>query len=561
MKKARCLTSFSLFFFFLNIAAYSYADTSVSGNITENTIWTEENSPYIITGTLQIWEGITLQINSGVTVKVYPGIQIKAQGGIKAEGTTDKPITFTSTNSSFWGGISYVGVSGVNIIDHCIFENASTAIYFLYCPITTMTYCVFRNNGAVFSAAGGHPGALNLSHNDFINNNSAISGLRNSELIITYNNFIDNETAIGYNYVGVFHVNYNNFIGNTLAFYASGNASADNNWWGTTDTSVIDSLIYDKYDDVSLGVVNYQPIATEPIADAGAGIIFSLSGTVTGAVQADVTITLSDSDSNSTTTDSLGNYVFSGLTNGTYTITPSKSGYTFTPSNWTVTINGANQTGIDFTSALNCTYYISPTNQSFSSSGGTGNVSVTTQSECIWTATSNSSWITVSSGNSGTGNGTVNYSVSANSSTSSRIGTMTEAGQTFTVTQSGLTCTYTISPTSQSYNSDGGIGNVSVTASSSNCSWTATSNDSWITITSGSSGTGNGTVNYSVLANSSTSSRTGTMTIAGGTFTVTQGGGCSTWTDVIDKYNAYVSEQTVWTDVITCYNQYTSSPP
>jgi hypothetical protein len=41
------------------------------------------------------------------------------------------------------------------------------------------------------------------------------------------------------------------------------------------------------------------------------------------------------------------------------------------------------------------------------------------------------------------------------------------------------------------------------------------SNATFITITSGSSGTGNGTVNYSVAANTGTTSRTGTMTIAG----------------------------------------------
>lgn len=82
-------------------------------------------------------------------------------------------------------------------------------------------------------------------------------------------------------------------------------------------------------------------------------------------------------------------------------------------------------------------------------------------------------------------------------------------------------CTYSIPPTSQSFSSAGGSGTVSVTAGRG-CSWTATSNDSWITITSGSSGSGNGTVNYSVAPNLTTSSRTGTMTIAGQTFTVTQ---------------------------------------
>jgi hypothetical protein len=84
-----------------------------------------------------------------------------------------------------------------------------------------------------------------------------------------------------------------------------------------------------------------------------------------------------------------------------------------------------------------CSYSISPTSNSFTSSGGTGSVGVTAQSGCSWTASINSSWITITAGSSGSGNGTVSYSVSANMSTVSRSGTMTIAGKTFTINQSG----------------------------------------------------------------------------------------------------------------------------
>jgi hypothetical protein len=47
------------------------------------------------------------------------------------------------------------------------------------------------------------------------------------------------------------------------------------------------------------------------------------------------------------------------------------------------------------------------------------------------------------------------------------------------------------------------------------------SNDAWITVDSGSSGTGDGVVTFSVGANAG-APRTGTMTIAGQTFTVAQ---------------------------------------
>ena len=172
-----------------------------------------------------------------------------------------------------------------------------------------------------------------------------------------------------------------------------------------------------------------------------------------------------------------------------------------------------------------CTYSILPLNKSFSSGGGTGSVGVTASSNsCNWTSVSNAAWITITSGASGTGDGTVAYSVSANTSSSARTGTMTIAGQTFTVIEAGLVCGYSISPTSQSFSSSGGTCSVGVTASSSSCRWTAVSNVTWITITSGDSGEGNGTVVYSVSANTGTSARTGTMTIAGQTFTVIEDG-------------------------------------
>ena len=56
------------------------------------------------------------------------------------------------------------------------------------------------------------------------------------------------------------------------------------------------------------------------------------------------------------------------------------------------------------------------------------------------------------------------------------------------------------------------------------CGSTAVSHDSWITITSGSSGSANGVVTFSVAPNTSPVSRIGSMTIAGETFTVTQAG-------------------------------------
>lgn len=85
-------------------------------------------------------------------------------------------------------------------------------------------------------------------------------------------------------------------------------------------------------------------------------------------------------------------------------------------------------------------------------------------------------------------------------------------------------CTFTLNPASASPSAAGGAGTVAVTASSGSCVWTASSSASWISITGGASGTGSGTVSYSVQANTG-AQRTGTLLIAGQSFTVTQAAG------------------------------------
>ncbi len=93
----------------------------------------------------------------------------------------------------------------------------------------------------------------------------------------------------------------------------------------------------------------------------------------------------------------------------------------------------------------------------------------------------------------------------------------------------GGTCSFSINPTSASFAAAGGSASVAVTTQAG-CNWTAVSNNSFITITSGASGSGSGTVNYSVAANTG-AARNGSMTIAGLNFGVSQaaagGGGCT----------------------------------
>src|SRR4051794_28050707 len=67
-------------------------------------------------------------------------------------------------------------------------------------------------------------------------------------------------------------------------------------------------------------------------------------------------------------------------------------------------------------------------------------------------------------------------------------------------------CTYTVSPPSASVTAGGGAGSITVNATGV-CGWTAAPQESWITITGGTSGQGAGTVTYSVQPNSNSQPR------------------------------------------------------
>lgn len=110
-----------------------------------------------------------------------------------------------------------------------------------------------------------------------------------------------------------------------------------------------------------------------------------------------------------------------------------------------------------------CTYAISSSSASFAASGGTGSVSITTPSYCNWTTSSGISWIGVNTG-SGMGSGLMTYSVSPNTDTVGRVGSLTIAGNVFTITEDGVVIPSTTYTLSVSKNGTGG-GSVSTNPS------------------------------------------------------------------------------------------------
>lgn len=209
----------------------------------------------------------------------------------------------------------------------------------------------------------------------------------------------------------------------------------------------------------------------------------------------------------------------SGSGNGAVAFTVSAN-VTANPRTGTIAVAGQTITVVQ--AGVACTYTLSTTSQSVTHTAGNASFSVTAPVGCAWTATSGANWLTPTNP-SGSGTSTINYSFTANPAGTPRSTTVTVAGQAVTVTQAALPCSFSLSQTTQSVGKDEGSASVELTATSG-CTWTVSSQEAWITpATTG--GTGSATVSYTVAANPTTSSRTGVVTIAGQTLTVSQAAG------------------------------------
>ncbi len=93
------------------------AQTSVSDNITTNTTWSVSGSPYTVTSSITIDEGVTLTIEEGVIVEFSTDASLFVDGALVADGDAANKITFTSNQSTKaagdWGTIRFNNTSDV----------------------------------------------------------------------------------------------------------------------------------------------------------------------------------------------------------------------------------------------------------------------------------------------------------------------------------------------------------------------------------------------------------------------------------------------------------------
>ncbi len=150
-----------------------------------------------------------------------------------------------------------------------------------------------------------------------------------------------------------------------------------------------------------------------------------------------VTLNLTGAQTASQQVNDQGFYQFANLqTGGDYAVTPSLNNYSFEPPSRSFNQLNADQSA-DFV-ATQCSYALTPTNQTFEAGGGGGMITVTATPRCPWTAVASASWIKITSAASGSGNGSVTFTVDP--AQAPRAGRITIGGQSFLIWQGVNVC-------------------------------------------------------------------------------------------------------------------------
>jgi len=282
--------------------------------------------------TLLISEGVTVKFGEGRKLKVAGALKVEGSPDSPVTLTSIGDVVdyVPGLWSGYWSGIDFLDISDItnSSLTNAIIENANIAILLGPAGVDlNFVGNVFRNNWQAIR--GGSCENATFERNTFLDNDQALAlykGSINSNLIVKNNLFKNNNDATrgefqntifenntflnnhavfeeGFakeNWIrnNVFENNNvvfglydmvpvtmsnptsiynNNFIDNDFVVRApkisnDGLTDISNNWWGTTDTDIIDGYIIDGKDDVELKIINYEPVKNSEIGGIGSSI-------------------------------------------------------------------------------------------------------------------------------------------------------------------------------------------------------------------------------------------------------------------------------------------------
>ena len=280
----------------------------LKGQYNIDIVLTKDKSPYFITG--DVFINKKLQIEPGVKIKfngAYKLVVNKTFGEIRVNGTKNEPVlfefdqSFTDSNNGI-----YIRSNNDNVIDNAVTENASCGV----CigsevngirANATISNSIIKNNIAGVSINNSN---VKITSSVISKNRTGVGGVFNSRIEIFQSDISENSfIALSFGTGSIPQLKLNNIYGNndimrihahpdlaiailsqnnislernkgyvyfgseSTSFWnnATGKINAQNNWWGTTDISVIANRIK-EYHETSF---DYEQVATSEFAGAG----------------------------------------------------------------------------------------------------------------------------------------------------------------------------------------------------------------------------------------------------------------------------------------------------
>lgn len=265
----------------------------------------------MITSTVQIPEGVTLVIEPGVAVQASSGLtdMFLVHGTLRAIGTSNSRITFDgAASANFFSAKSSPGSMLVHVEYADIHDGKS-----LWPPTGHEQYghLVLRHSTvsdlSYYSYIWYPQQDVFIEYNTFVNSMGFSIGHRDANVYIRYNRFVslgsgfsatpswvENWAAYGNSMTFVNQNVFHSLPVGQYAFYlrpgySDGGLDGTSNFWGTTDTSYIESRIFDKNDDITAArVIPYTPVLTSAPSSVPPEPTYVLSvtksGTGTGVV-------------------------------------------------------------------------------------------------------------------------------------------------------------------------------------------------------------------------------------------------------------------------------------
>lgn len=288
------------------------------GVIEKDTTWFGE---VLIKGDVEVAEGATLMIMPGTVVrfaKVEPfgpeklfmdeeehfsRAELFIRGKLYAQGTEEQKITFTSAEASpnpgDWGSVNFQSTVD-NILEHCVFEYAQTAVHChssqvlivnntfkhngtaigqknlkdnpIKCVVPMLYNLITENGGGILFGGGTAP---TISHNEITGNKFfGIYIKKGGKANIRLNNITKNGKGVIFFKVKGILLRDNNIADNvnyniSMLEGQSGDISVRNNWWGTADDAKILDKVMDKARDETLGKADLSDFLMAPVVGAG----------------------------------------------------------------------------------------------------------------------------------------------------------------------------------------------------------------------------------------------------------------------------------------------------